>query len=56
VAGLYELANRGLAGDLPYVWTDGTDVTLTLSDINFAVNSINVGFDNCRHFLGCRQQ
>ncbi|MHB9000126.1 MAG: hypothetical protein ACYC9N_11515, partial [Thermoanaerobaculia bacterium] len=42
VAGLYELANRGLAGDLPYVWPDGTDVTLTLSDINFAVNSINV--------------
>lgn len=55
VAGLYELANRGLAGELPNYWPDGSQVKLTLSDINFAVNSVNVGFDGCRFFLGCRQ-
>jgi hypothetical protein len=55
VAGLYELANRGLAGELPTYWPDGSQVKLTLSDINFAVNSVNVGFDACRFFLGCRE-
>jgi hypothetical protein len=44
VTGLFELANRGLAGQPTGV--------ATLSDINKAVDAINRGFDGCR-FLVC---
>jgi hypothetical protein len=45
VAGLLELANRGIAG-LP------TDVA-TIGDLNSAVDAINNGFDECRLFVKC---
>jgi hypothetical protein len=46
VNGLLELANRAL----------GADANLggaSIADINFAVNSINVGFDRCRFLISC---
>ncbi len=44
VNGLLALANAALGG--------GTGLP-SLSDINTAVNNINVGFDGCRALIGC---
>jgi hypothetical protein len=46
VGGLLELANRALAGD-PQLGG------ASLSDINSAVDAINVGFDECRVVVDC---
>jgi hypothetical protein len=45
VKGLYDLANRALAG----ASTEGA----TLSQINNAVDAINTGFDGCRFIVDC---
>jgi hypothetical protein len=45
VGGLLELANRALGG--------GATGGASLSEINGAVDAINVGFDECRYVVGC---
>src|SRR5262249_27791542 len=45
VHNLLELANLALAGQAP--------AGVSVADVNFAVNSINVGFDRCRFLISC---
>jgi hypothetical protein len=46
VNNLLELANRALGGQtLP--------AGVTIPDVNFALNSVNTGFDRCRFLVGC---